>query len=93
MRLQPPNNRYSNACCNNIMRSHIQYGHLSWEKDYITTLSEQDNEGIAANVITDTLPRGESVPNVDSYDLGIGAAFMSMQQRLPMIRITICIPM
>eukprot|EP00978_Attheya_sp_CCMP212_P036875 scaffold170268_cov48-Attheya_sp.AAC.1 len=33
-----------------------------------------EQQGIAI-VMPDTSPRGESVPNVDSYDLGIGAGF------------------
>jgi len=33
-----------------------------------------EREGIAI-VMPDTSPRGDSVPNVDSYDLGVGAGF------------------
>jgi S-formylglutathione hydrolase len=35
---------------------------------------EAEKQGIAI-VMPDTSPRGEGVPNVDSYDLGIGAGF------------------
>ena len=36
---------------------------------------EQAEKEDIAIVIPDTSPRGDSVPNVDSYDLGIGAGF------------------
>ena len=36
--------------------------------------AQAEQEGVAI-VMPDTSPRGEGVPNVDSYDMGIGAGF------------------